>query len=53
MDDTARPILTLAFVLLVLLGLFFVQPDFERAHSLLAEDISTVSELGLRFSLQR
>jgi hypothetical protein len=53
MDGTARPILALAFVFLVLLGLFLVHPSFEKGNSLFAENTSTVSELGLRFSFQR
>ncbi len=53
MDDTTRPLLTLGFVLLVLLGLMLVNPNFEKSLSVFAENASTVSDLGLRFTLQR
>ncbi len=53
MDGNAKPILALVFVFLVLLGLFLAHPDSANTHSLLAENTGTVSELGLRFALQR
>jgi len=53
MDDTTRPILALGFVLLVLLGLTLVNPNSEKSLSVFAENASTVSDIGLRFTLQR
>ena len=53
MDGTTKPMLALAFVFLVLLGLFLVQPDFAKTHSLLAANTGTVSDVGLRFTLRR
>jgi hypothetical protein len=53
MDDTTRPLIALGFVFLVLLLLFLVNPNFDKSLSLFADNASTVSDLGLRFSLQR
>ena len=53
MDDTTRPLIALGFVFLVLLALLLVNPNFEKSLSDFAENASTVSELGLRFSFQR
>ena len=53
MDDTTRPLLALGFVLLVLLALTFVDPNFEKSLFVFAENASTVSDIGLRFTLQR
>jgi hypothetical protein len=53
MDDAKRPLLTLVFVLLVLLGLMLVNPNFDKSVSVFAENASTVSDIGLRFTLQR
>ena len=53
MDDTTRPLIALGFVFLVLLLLFLVNPNFDKSLSVFADNVSTVSDLGLRFSLQR
>lgn len=53
MDDTIKPLIALGFVFIVLLVLFLVNPNFERSLFALADNASTVSELGLRFSFQR
>ncbi len=53
MDDTTRPLIALGFVFLVLLGLMLVNPNFEKSPSVFAENASTVSDVGLRFTLQR
>jgi len=53
MDDTTRPLIALGFVFLVLLLLFLVNPNFDKSLSVFADNVSTVSDLGLRFSLRR
>ena len=53
MDDIMRPLVALGFVILALLALLLVKPSFESSPSRLADNQSTVSELGLRFNLQR
>ena len=53
MDDTTRPLIALGFVFLVLLLLFLVNPNFDKSLSVFADNVSTVSDLGLRFSFQR
>ena len=53
MDDTTRPLIALGFVFLVLFLLFLVNPNFDKTLSVFADNASTVSDLGLRFSLQR
>lgn len=53
MDNTTGSLIALGFVFLVLLALFFVNPNFDRSLSVFADNASTVSELGLRFSFQR
>ncbi len=53
MDETTKPLLTLGFVLLVLLGLMLVNPNFEKSRYVFAENASTMSDIGLRFTLQR
>jgi hypothetical protein len=53
MDDTTRPLIALGFVFLVLLLLFLVNPNFDKSLYVFADNVSTVSDLGLRFSLQR
>ena len=53
MNDTTKPLLALAFVFLVLLGLVLVDPSSEKSLALFADSQAKVSELGLRFSLQR
>lgn len=53
MDDTTRPLLALGFVFFVLLVLMLVNPNFEKSLSVFAENASTVSDIGLRFTLQR
>ena len=53
MDDTTKPLIALGFVFFVLLALWLVNPNFDRSLSVFADSASTVSELGLRFSLRR
>jgi hypothetical protein len=53
MDDTTKPLIALGFVFFVLLALYLVNPNFEKSISVFADNASTVSELGLRFSFQR
>jgi hypothetical protein len=38
---------------LVLAVLMLVNPSFDKSLSVFADSVSTVSELGLRFSFQR
>ncbi len=53
MDDTTKPLIALGFVFFVLLALWLVNPTFDRSSALFADSSSSVSELGLRFNLQR
>jgi hypothetical protein len=53
MDDTTKPLIALGFVFLVLAVLMLVNPSFDKSLSVFANSVSTVSELGLRFSFQR
>ena len=53
MNDTIKPLIALGFVLFVLLALWSVNQTSDRSASLFDESRSSVSELGLRFNLQR
>ncbi|HYA28740.1 MAG TPA: hypothetical protein VEI95_07970 [Acidobacteriota bacterium] len=53
MNDTAKPLLALVFVFLVLLGLLLLDPRSESSLAMYADGQGKVSELGLRFSLER
>ena len=53
MNDTAKPLLALAFVFLVLLGLILLDPRTDNSLAMFADGQAKVSELGLRFSLER
>jgi hypothetical protein len=53
MDAIIKPLISLGFVFFVLLALWSVNPTFDKAYSLFANSSSSVSELGLRFYLQR
>jgi len=53
MSDTSRPLLALGFTILMLLGLLVFDPSPVRFASFVGDSESRVSELGLRFTLQR
>ena len=53
MNDTSKPLLALGFTILMLLGLLLFDPSPTRFASLMGDSESRVSELGLRFTLQR
>ena len=53
MDDTTKPLIALGFVFLVLLALLLVNPNSSNSLFAFADNASTVTDLGLRFSLQR
>jgi hypothetical protein len=53
MNETAKPLLALAFVFLVLFGLILLDPRSGNSLDMFADGQAKVSELGLRFSLQR
>ena len=53
MENTTRPLIALGFVFFVLLALFLVNPNFESSRNLFADNASSVSDLGLRFSFRR
>jgi len=53
MQELTKPLLALGFVLLALAFLMLVSPSSDHAHSVIADNSGKVSELGLRFNLQR
>ena len=53
MNDTSKPLLALAFTILMLLSLMLFDANPERHASIAGDSQSRVSELGLRFTLQR
>lgn len=53
MNETTKPLLALGFVMLVLLGLTLINPNFEKTASLSADTAAAVSEIGLRVNMQR
>ena len=48
-----KPLVALGFVFYVLLALWSVNPTSDRFSSLFNDSTSSVTELGLRFNLQR
>jgi len=53
MNDTSRPLIALGFTILMLLGLLVFDPSPIRFAALAGDSESKVTELGLRFTLQR
>jgi hypothetical protein len=53
MNDTIKPLVVLGFVLFALLALWKVSQAPDRSSSLFNDSRSSVTELGLRFNLQR
>ena len=53
MNDTSKPLLALGFTILMLLGLLVFDPSPVRFAALMGDSESRVTELGLRFTLQR
>jgi len=53
MQELTKPLVALGFVVLALLFLTFVTPSPDQSHSVFADNSGRVSELGLRFNLQR
>jgi hypothetical protein len=53
MQELTKPLVALGFVVLALLFLTFVSPSPDQSHSVFADNSGRVSELGLRFNLQR
>jgi len=53
MNDTSKPLLALGFTILMLLSLLLLDPSPTRFASLMGDSESRVSDLGLRFTLQR
>jgi len=48
-----KPLVALGFVFYVLLALWLVNPTYQRSSSPFDDSSSSVTELGLRFNLQR
>ena len=53
MSDTSRPLIALGFTILMLLGLLLFDPSPLRFAALAGDSDAKVTELGLRFTLQR
>jgi len=53
MNDTIKPLIAVGFVLFVVLALWSVSQVPDRSSSPFNDSISTVTEVGLRFNLQR
>ena len=53
MSDTSRSLIALGFTILMLLGLLVFDPNPVRFATLAGDSESKVTELGLRFTLQR
>lgn len=53
MNDTSKPLLALGVTMLMLLGLLLFDPGPDRYASMIGDSQSRVSELGLRFNMQR
>jgi hypothetical protein len=53
MNDTMKPLIALGFVFYVLLALWSVNQTSDRFSSHFNDNSFSVTELGLRFNLQR
>jgi hypothetical protein len=53
MSDISKPLIALGFTILMLLGLLVFDPSPIRFAALAGDSDSKVTELGLRFTLQR
>jgi|GEM_PF-2338925 hypothetical protein len=53
MSDTSRPLIALGFTILMLIGLLVFDPRPVRFAALAGDSESKVTELGLRFTMQR
>ncbi len=53
MTETSKPLLALGFTILMLLSLLLLDANPERYASITGDSQSRVSELGLRFNMQR
>lgn len=53
MTETSKPLLALGFTILMLLGLLLFDPSLERYAAITGDSQARVSELGLRFNMQR